>query len=184
MGMYDNASKRVSNSKFVEFEAGKQVRLRLLDHPHVSTKQFQEGGDIKTQFAWPVWNYDLDKQQILQKGSGIFKRIGAIVSAWGEDMPMKCDLMITSTGSGLTTKYDITPVPHAGTMPLIPKAEKLDLSVELTGSIPLSEFSDGKDPAVQGPESTKSPTLAALEAGDTVPTDIPDGDINLDDIPF
>lgn len=34
---------------------------------------------------------------------------------------------------------------------------------------------------MQGPEASKSPTLAALEAGDTVPTDIPDGDINLDD---
>jgi hypothetical protein len=177
--MYDEGAKRVSNSKFVEFESGKKVRLRLLYHPNVSHKQFKGNEDIKTQFAWPVWNYTLGKQQILQKGPGMFKRIASIIEDYGENMPMSCDLSITANGAGLNTTYDVTPVPVAGTMPLIKSDEIIDVDKELPNSIPLMRFAEGADPDVQTTDDVVPPKSA-----DTLPTDDQVDKVNLDDIPF
>ncbi|GAP53472.1 hypothetical protein AHiyo6_00370 [Arthrobacter sp. Hiyo6] len=182
MGMYDEGAKRVSNSKFVEFESGKKIRLRILYHPNVSHKQFKGNEDIKTQFAWPVWNYTLGKQQILQKGPGVFKRIASIIEDYSETMPMSCDLSITVTGSGLGTKYEITPVPVAGTMPVIPSQEIIDIDKELPNSIPLMRFAEGADPDVES--SDDDAPAAAPRERDNIPTDDEVSKISLDDIPF
>ncbi|SDP33790.1 hypothetical protein SAMN04487914_108119 [Arthrobacter sp. ok909] len=179
MGMYDEGAKRVSNSKFVEFEPGKKVRLRLLDHPNVSHKQYKPNEDISTQFAWPVWNYTLGKQQILQKGPGVFKRIASIIEDYSDQMPMSCDLSITTSGSGLQTRYEITPVPVAGTMPVIKSDEIIDIDKELPNSIPLLRFAEGADPEVE-----TAGEFAPITQRDQLPTGDDVEKINIDDIPF
>lgn len=185
--MYSGATKRVSNSKFVEFEPGKKVRIRVLTHPRVTAKQFQAGAEVKTQFAWAVWNYELERLQLLQKGPGFFKRIGAIVQAYGAQvMPMQADLEITANGAGLQTTYDIIPVPVAGTAPTVATEDLKELAADLPGSISLADFSQGVNPEVQGPGSNQPvQTASVAPSGDTVVEDVHPGQpINLDDIPF
>ncbi len=52
MSRYGEAMNLLDTSKYVKLMPGVKPRLRLLDHPWVSTRQYQTGGDIKTVFSW------------------------------------------------------------------------------------------------------------------------------------
>lgn len=181
MGMYGKVLDTLDDGLFVKVEPGRPVKLRILDHPYVSTVKYQSG-DVATRFAWPVWDYQLEKVRILQQGKSIFKQIANQVENWpdGEAMPSPFDIVIAREGSGqYDTKYTVSAVPHAGTSPAKPELPDM---AEKTGGLPLREVAQGAKPEVK--QVGQSATLAALEAGETLPTDEQVSDINLDDIPF
>ncbi|GAB3068018.1 hypothetical protein [Pedococcus soli] len=144
-------------------------------------------GDVSTRFSWPVWDYNLSKVRILEQGKGIFKDIAAIVESWpdGAAMPAPFDVKIVRQGTGqFDTKYTVTGVPQGGTMPLMKDLkDQLPDMAERSKGLPLKEIVAGQQPDVVKVGSG-SPTLAALEAGDNAPDDLPEGDIDLDEIPF
>lgn len=189
MGIYDEASKRVGSGLYLKLDAGKK-RIRIVDHPYVSTKPgFKETDPLRTVFTWVVWNYDENRLQVLEQGPSLFKLIGAIIAEYGEDMPMECDLVITTTGAGLETKRTVVAVPKAGTMPTVRQLQERDNKwpdlETLTGGVPLARFA--KDGLPETGES-KKPTHADVEAlgseEDVIITDLDTTRINLDDIPF
>jgi hypothetical protein len=59
-----------------------------------------------------VWNYSESKIQILNiKQSGILKAIGVLSSDPNWGAPFFYDLRITREGEGMTTKYNVIPIP-------------------------------------------------------------------------
>lgn len=189
MGMYDDATKRVGTGLYLKLDAGEK-RIRLIDHPYVSNKAgFKEGDPIRTVFSWLVWNYDENRVQVLEQGPGLFKMIAAVAKQWGEEMPMKCDLVITTTGAGLETKRTTVAVPHSGTMPntSVLRADPSYPDLEkLTQGVPLSRFAKGEDPKDVAPIGRPTHADAeALDEKDTIITDLDTSSpVNLDDIPF
>lgn len=171
MSIYDKASKRVGSGGgdlFVKLQSDKKVRLRILEMPWVSTKQFRPGDELRTLFSWPVWDYDADdgkgKVRVLQKGASILNQIAAIVAEYGEEVPMDCDLVITTTGEGLSTRYNVVagkvkdPLPEAWELD-VPDMEKIT-----KGGIPLEDFSNGKTPKAQTSDEDYNSDLPPLEA--------------------
>lgn len=155
MGIYDNASKRVGGGGlFIKTETGKKLRLRILDMPYVSSRKFKPGQPVKTLFAWPVWNYDEERVQILQKGNSVFSQVAAIVEEYGEDLPMACDITLTKKGSGLETEYVLVAAPIKKQLAKGWEAGMPDMDAKIKGGIPLQRFSDGEDPQVQEGDDT------------------------------
>lgn len=193
MGIYDEARKRVGSGLYLKLDAGKK-RIRLLDHPYVSNKvPFKEGDPFRTVFSWIVWNYDENRVQVLEQGPGLFKLIGAIIAEYGEDMPMECDLVITTEGSGIDTKRTVVAVPKQGTMPALKSLQEADGGknwpnlVHLTGGVPLARFAKEGLPEMDVTEAKTltHENLAKLENQDVVIEDLdPEDKVNLDDIPF
>lgn len=74
----------------------------------------KEDGTIKHFWAFLVYSYRAEKQQILEvTQSGIQAAIRALVQnpKWGD--PKKYDITVSRTGSGLETEYTIMPNPHS-----------------------------------------------------------------------
>ena len=69
---------------------------------------------VKHFWAFPVWNYEAKRLQILQiTQSTIMTAIKALVdnAKWGA--PQGYDITVTKTGQKLTTEYAVMPNPHA-----------------------------------------------------------------------
>lgn len=192
MGLYEDATKRVGTGLYLKLDAGEK-RIRILDHPYVSNKAgFKPEDPIRTVFSWLVWNYDEKRVQVLEQGPGLFKMVAAVAKQWGEEMPMRCDLVITTTGSGIETKRTTVAIPHAGTMPPTASLKSQNDGKDwpdlerLTNGVPLERFAKGEDP--KDAAELALPTYSDVEASaqkDVVLTDLDtSGPVNLDDIPF
>lgn len=74
----------------------------------------KEDGSIKHFWAFLVYSYRAEKQQILEvTQSSIQSAIKTLVSnpKWGD--PKGYDITITRSGSGLDTEYNVIPSPHS-----------------------------------------------------------------------
>lgn len=159
-------------------------KIRVLTRdPMVYTDKF-----ANTRYAFAVYNLDLDKVMILNKGPGFSQRFGEIDADpdFGEDV-RKVDIKITTNGkSGIEVRYTITPV---GSPSELPKeavktivANGFDLAEKIKENNPaalrLSEINAGaKVPEAE--DQSLEPNQTDPE--DVVIEDIPD-DINK--IPF
>ncbi|HWT40039.1 MAG TPA: hypothetical protein VN081_02090, partial [Dongiaceae bacterium] len=87
------------------------VKLRVLTTDPVVHMEEKYGS---TKFAFIVWNHDLGKAQILDRGSSIAKAIQELHNDedYGADI-QKIDIKITSTGEGKETRYAVTPLPKS-----------------------------------------------------------------------
>jgi hypothetical protein len=152
MGLYDNASKHVNigSNLYVKVEPGSKVRIRIIDHPYVSTRQFQAGGDLTTRFSWPVWDYESEKVKILEQGPAVFRMISDIVAEYGEEVPMECDLVIGRTGEGLNTRYSVVPGKIQSDLPKDIHEQLPVMKDVVKGGIPLKDFGEGKKPEPRG----------------------------------
>jgi hypothetical protein len=157
MGLYDNASEHVNtgSEKYVKIQSGGKVRVRVLDHPYVSTKQFQAGGEVTTRFSWPVWDYDSEKVKILEQGPAVFRMIGDVVAEYGEEVPMECDLIIGRTGEGLNTRYSVVPGKVQSELPKDLHEQLPHMADAVKGGIPLKDFGEGKKPKPQGADGAE-----------------------------
>lgn len=166
MSLYESASKFVNTGSdlFVNVSSGQKVRLRILDHPYVSLKQWKEGGELKARFHWPVWDYEADKVKVLEQGPMVFNLIADVVAEYGEDVPMDCDIVLGRTGEGMSTRYSVVASRIRSDLPK--NYELPDLASTVKGGIPLSEFSKGKKPVVQSKDADYEPEDVPLDAYD------------------
>jgi hypothetical protein len=132
-----------------------------------------------TRFAFVVWNQDLKKAQILDRGSSIASEIAKLHldEDWGANI-QKLDIKITSTGEGKETRYSVNPLPQSKdlTNEEILKVKEIDLS-KIENGVRMSDINSG--------EKKLSQVNALEEAGEIVVTDFPEGQrVSLDEIPF
>ena len=90
------------------------------------------GTDTKHFWAFPVWNYQDEKVQILEiTQKGIHKSIKALAqnAKWGD--PKEYDIVVTRTGDGMETEYNTVPDPKEQIDPKITELyEKMNINVE------------------------------------------------------
>lgn len=100
---------------------------------------------IKHFWAFPVWNYEAKKVQIMEiTQSSIMQAITALVcnEKWGN--PKGYDITITKTGQDLETRYSVMPNPHTEVdKKIIKQYEDMNINLEAlyTGDSPFN----GKD---------------------------------------
>lgn len=176
-----------SKGLFTSFDAGDEFRVRVLTtDPVVSTKEFTAANgeiNLSTKFAFIIWNFSLEKAQILNAGVTIAKEIQRLHQSedWGANI-QKMDLMIKAEGSQLLRKYIVTPLPKAETLTnaQIKACQAIDLDDKIENGERMS-FYKPADAVDQTPSNEHTPGVADQEPPID---DIGDEPINLDDIPF
>ena len=95
-----------------ETEDGKRTPKRVKIDEKLDISKIDDPNTIKRFWAMPVWNYQLDKVQILeitQKGiQGTLKGL-ARSKDWGS--PVGYDISVIREGDGMETKYEVIPSP-------------------------------------------------------------------------
>lgn len=196
---------RVSKpGKFLKFEAGKPVTVRILTKdPVVQERTYEGDGDINisTKFCFIVYNFTDEKAQILSAGPSMartFQRIGSDED-FGANL-QKCDIKISPEGEKLKRVYDINVIRHSGnekqlTTTMVDEAKQLNLDEDIsdgnrgrlsrwepTGVKPGAKAAAPQDGVDDEPQDDGN--QAPPEHPDEVIEDIGDEPINLDDIPF
>lgn len=193
-------SKISKPGKFVKFESGKPVTIRVLTKdPVIQEKEFTaKNGDINlsTKFCFIVWNFTAEKAQILSatpKMSQTFQRI-AKDDDFGANL-QKCDIKISPEGEMLERVYDINVIRHSGnekplSADMVDEARAINLDEDVDPNKGrLSTWEPQASQATSGYDTAKA-AAAKLKptdenAGDDVVIeDIGEEPINLDDIPF
>jgi hypothetical protein len=197
----DAADKATGPSDYLKLSDGTDTRIRVLTDPVVENKTFDSDPlNPKTVFSWIVWDYNNALPKILSKGPSFIRKFDFISEQWGDEIPMKCDIVIKTTGSKLNTQYDITAVPPMGELPGFWQARVDELLAKnlLPNAIPIEEFLKDDNNTKSFSDAAPAPALSANQAineiprsvaetfgTDTVITDFDEDEpINLDDIPF
>lgn len=208
MGRIGNSTKRVPRSVglFIKFQDGDKLRMRILSEPRVRATHYSDDKEPTFDYLFEVYDYANDKVRLLSQGVAGAEAIDEMNDEWGEEYPAKYDLTIKATGAGKGgRKYTRTSSPHQGTTPAASSLERIDWAKAAPGSITITQHDSGMEPEIierqsaGSPEDAKPPTKeqyaaaraeeeAAINANrdseDTVITEVPEGNINLDDIPF
>lgn len=187
MGRWGEAANMAQGpSDYIQLVDGTEVTIRVLTDPVVQNKTFQSDPDNpKTVFSWIVWDYTHNAPKILSKSGAFAKRLDFISEKWGDEIPMKCDIVIETTGTKLNTKYELAAIPPTVQLPPDWQAQvaNIDLDKLLPNHIPIQAFIKG-DGASSFPTDAVMASNPNTQVTDTVITDIGDEPINLDDIPF
>jgi hypothetical protein len=162
---------------FMSFSDGDEYKLRVLTtDPMVTTKEFT-GADgainLSTRFAFVVYNFTLEKAQILNAGATITKAIQKIHQDkdYGADI-QKVDIKITATGNQLSREYTVNVLPKTETLTKEQIAECRAINLD-------DKIEDGQRMSFYNPEEeTKEPKK------DVIIEDIDDNPIDLNEIPF
>lgn len=187
-------SKVSKPGKFLKFEAGKPVTVRILTKdPVVQEKEF-EGADgtitLSTKFNFIVWNFTDEKAQILSaspKMATTFQRI-ANDEDFGTNL-QQCDIKISPEGEKLQRTYDVNVLRHSGnqkqlTSAQVKEAQEINLDKDVQDNKGrLSKWEGPSKPTTEGYEQAKA-KAKSLANEDPIIEDIGDEHINLDDIPF
>lgn len=176
---------RVSKpGKFLKFEAGKPVTIRILTKdPIVSEVVFKGSDEGVARFNFIVWNFTDELAQIISTSATMAKTFQRVAKDedFGANL-QKCDIKISPEGEQLERVYDINVLRHSGnekelTKNMIQEARELDLDKEIKNSKGrLSEWEPSEKKQIQ-------PTKEVRQ-NDIVIDDIGDDSINLDEIPF
>lgn len=182
--------------KFLKFEAGKPVTVRIFTKDPVVQERVYEGDgetNINTRFCFVVWNFTDEKAQIMTVGPSMAKTFQRIANDedFGSNL-QKCDIKISPEGEKLKRVYDINVVRHSGnekqlTSAMVNEAKEINLDEDIKDGY-LGRLSTYEP---QGVKPGKK-AAAASEGVDEVPPeqldDVAEFDddepINLDDIPF
>jgi hypothetical protein len=165
---------------FVKLEDGKPIKIRVLTtDPLVNMDKYGN-----TRYSFIVWNFTVDKAQILQKGVSIFKRIKELHTDEDYGANIKnIDLKLTATGTGKETRYTIDVLPKATKLSneQIKEAMAIDLEAKIDNGIRLSEVNKGA--AIPG-----SNLMDEIDLNDRFSDDAEgkgvEEEIDLNDIPF
>jgi len=178
-------SKVMKAGKFLKFEAGKSVTLRVLTvDPVVSQVEYtdKKTGDVtlNTKFAFVVYNFTDEKAQILQATPGMAKRIGDLHNDpdFGGNI-RNIDIKITPTGEMLERRYEIQVLPKARPMTneRITECAAIKLDDEIENGQRMSFYDPGK--------ATSATAKSGVDDEYVPPTDTEiEEPINLSDIPF
>lgn len=177
--------------KFLKFEAGKPITVRLLTKdPVIQEKEFTNKlgeTNLSTKFCFVVWNFTDEIAQILSatpKMAMTFQRI-AVDEDFGSNL-QKCDIKISPEGEMLERTYDVNVIRHSGnekeiTKNMIEVAKEIDLDKDVQDN--KGRLSEWEPMSTKGYETAKS-AAKDLRQDDAVIEDIGEEPINLDDIPF
>lgn len=176
--------------KFLRFEAGKPVTVRILTKdPVVQERTFEGDGDINisTKFCFIVWNFTDEKAQILSAGAKMARTFQSV----GKDPDFganlqKCDIKISPEGDGKKRTYDTNVLRHSGsekelTQAMVNEARTIDLDKDVSdsrGRLSIWEPPTKAAAPIKNEENDIPPM--ASEGAD----DLDDEPINIDDIPF
>jgi hypothetical protein len=159
---------------FLKLKDGDDVRMRILGLPAVYDNVFVDKDSkertVSTKYAWPVYNFDAEKVQVMEGGATIYKALNSLIQDedWGD--PVKYDIKVARTGSGFSdTKYSVTPSPKSKELPKV--LEDIDV-VEISRK---SDFHEDVHLLGEMFQPVKK---------DVVPEDIDEGGIDLSEIPF
>lgn len=181
--------------KFLKWEAGKPVTVRILTKdPVVQERTFEgeEGINISTKFCFIVWNFTDERAQIMTASPSMARTFQSI----GKDEDFgtnlqKCDIKISPEGEKLKRTYDINVLRHSGsekpiTNTMVDQAKELDLDKDVQDNKGrLSQYEpEGVKPGKKAETKEEGTDDIPPEEQDTVIEDIGDEPINLDDIPF
>ena len=154
------------------------VKLRVLTTDPLIHIEAKYGS---TKFAFVVWNHDLGKAQIMDRGASIAQEIQKLHldADYGADI-QKIDIKISKTGDGKDTRYSVTPLPTAIklTNDQLKEAADIDLPEKIKNGIRMSAINNGSESLM--------PQKQALDvAYDDIEDKIEnEKSINLADIPF
>lgn len=155
---------------FVKIDEDNPVKLRVLTVDPLINVDETYGA---TRFAFVVYNFTEGKAQILNKGWSIAGELQKIHldEDFGADI-QKVDVKITATGSGKETRYSVNPLPNAQKLTDEQLAEVIEIDLEkvIKNGTRMSEVNAGKK--------------SYPKAKEVVIEDIPDEEVNLDEIPF
>lgn len=176
---------KMSKGKFLKFESGKPVTVRVLTKdPVIQEKMFGEGekANLSTKFCFIVWNFTDEKAQILSatpKMAKTFQNIGTDED-FGANL-QACDIKISPEGEMLERVYDINVLRHSGnqkelTKKMIDEAKEIDLDKDVDNN--RGRLSEWEPQPTTGYEKAKA---VAKSLGGDVEDEEP---INIDDIPF
>jgi hypothetical protein len=180
--------------KFLKFEAGKPVTIRVLTRdPVVVEKEFEnkKTGEVSlsTRFCFVVWNFTDERPQILSAGPTMgktFQRIGND-DDFGANL-QKCDIKISPEGKMLERVYDINVLRHSGsekqlTKEMITEAAKIDLLKDIEENRGrLSEWEPPKKEAIDQtpPEESEDQSNPSIGLSDEEMNE----PLDLSSIPF
>lgn len=153
------------NGLFLKINDGETVQLRILDLPTIFQSEYE--GKVSTKYAWPVYNHNDQKVQILQGGSTIYNAVNDLIQDDDYGDPTEYDIKVSRTGTGMDTKYGVLPPRNSKDVP-----EELDVP-DVTAVITASPFASGAHKLGESPVSK-----------DVVLDDIDDEPIDLSEVPF
>lgn len=172
--------------KFLKWEAGKPVTVRILTKDPVIQERTFEGDNetnISTKFCFIVWNFTDEKAQILSAGAKMaktFQRV-ALDEDFGANL-QKCDIKVSPEGEKLQRTYDINVIRHSGnekplTQAMISEAKEIDLDKDIQDN--KGRLSSWEPVTETFAKSEDKPFVP-----DKVIEDIGDELIDLSEIPF
>ena len=126
---------------------GKRTPKRVRINEKIDISTLEDPDSIKRFWAMVVWNYSVSKVQILEiTQKGIQKSLTSLSGDedWGSPVD-SYDVVVTRTGDGLETEYEVKPKPATKTIQEIADAIK-------GTSINLEALYDGEDPFVSTKE--------------------------------
>lgn len=185
---------------FLTFSDGDEFKVRVLTtDPVVSENVYEDPktGDetVTTKFAFIVWNFTLNRAQILNAGATITREIQRLHQdeEWGANIK-KMDIKISAVGEKLSRRYTITPLPKAETLNAdqVKECQAIDLDTKIDGQRmsfykPKPEDDNGYKQAKAKAEELRQrrPDESEEDYQNSLGTALGnDEPINLDDIPF
>jgi len=152
------------------------VKVRVLTTDPVVHMEEKYGS---TKFAFVVWNHDLGKAQIMDRGSSIAKAIQELHNDedYGANI-QKIDIKISSTGEGKDTRYTVTPLQKTIelTAAQIQEAANIDLMEKIKNGVRMSQASEK--------QAGKSMPVSQVTDAAYDDAAIEGEEISLDSIPF
>lgn len=121
---------------------GAKRPVRCTEDGEIGLDSVDDPNDIKHFWAFPVWNYDAKRVQILKlTQSGVKQAILALGKnpKWGD--PTEYDLVISAIGEGLEREYTVQPDPKEV---LKPDAQKVWDAIK--GTLNMEVFFQNGDP--------------------------------------
>lgn len=197
MSVYDtHVPESGGGGLYLKLKDGDRVELRIASDPVIfqSVGKDSETGEpqLRTRYAWLVWNKTAHTAQIFENSATFFKNLAGLAQdkAWGD--PKGYDITVTRHGTQLDTTYTVIPVPN--TQPLGIDAGKLIQEIDIIEKLRASQYTQNvmwladfdaqakrptvnPRPADEAPQPSQPPQNVAIE-------DFGDEPINLDDIPF
>lgn len=152
------------------------VKLRVLTTDPLIHVEPKYGS---TKFAFVVWNHDLGKAQIMDRGASIAQEIQKLHldADYGADV-QKIDIKISKTGDGKETRYFVTPLPTAVklTNEQLKEAASIDLPEKIKNGVRMSAINNGSETLLtQKDVLDEAYKETGFEGGES---------ISLEDIPF
>lgn len=126
---------------WVDTEDGKRLPKRVRLNEKINVSEVDDPETIKRFWAMVVYNYDAKCLQILEiTQKGIQKSLEALVrdEDWGTPV-QTYDIVVTRSGDGLETKYEVMPKPKSAMdLGIVELYKKMDVQLEA--------LFDGDDP--------------------------------------